>query len=174
MRRIYFLLPDIEAARDMVQRFRGDGFTDHRLHLVAWHNVEMDGLPEASFAQYSDVVPALKRGTALGGGAGLLAGLAAVAFPPAGIVAGGGAVAAITAAGAGVGGWAASLVGAGMDRQQIAECEAALRRGAVLMLVDVEKDQVKATREKVQHLYPDTAIADVERIMPIPAAAVDG
>ena len=59
---------------------------------MAKDSVTLDQLPKASLLEESDFVPALKRGAAAGGGVGLLAGLAAVTFPPAGIALGGGAL----------------------------------------------------------------------------------
>ncbi|MCK8516064.1 DUF1269 domain-containing protein [Methylonatrum kenyense] len=168
MRRIYFLLPGIDDARELVDAFRRNGYQDRDLHLVARQDVPMEDLPEASLTEQSDLLPALKRGTAVGGTVGLLAGLGAVALPGVGVAVGGGAVAAMTAAGATFGGWSATLVGAGMDRKQIADCEQALQEGKVLMLVDVEAHQVDAVRETVTSHYPDVEVEDIERVMPAP------
>ena len=172
MRRIYFLLPGINDARELVDVFRRNGYSDRDLHLVAREDVPMEDLPEASMTEQSDLLPALKRGTAVGGTVGLLAGLGAVAVPGLGAAVGGGAVALITAAGATVGGWSALLVGAGMDRKQIADCEQALQQGQVLMLVDVQADQVETVRELVTSHYPDVRVEDIERIVPAPDVSV--
>lgn len=170
MRRIYFLLPGIDDARELVDVFRRNGYADRDLHLVAREDVPMEDLPEASMTEQSDLLPALKRGTAVGGTVGLLAGLGAVAVPGLGVAVGGGAVAAMTAAGATLGGWSATLVGAGMDRKQIADCEQALQEGRVLMLVDVDADQVDTVRKTVTSHYPDVVVEDIERIVPAPDA----
>lgn len=168
MQRIYFLLPGIDDARSLVDTFRSNGYSDKDLHLVARQDVQMEDLPEASFSEQSDLLPALKRGVAIGGTTGLLAGLGAVAIPGLGVAIGGGAVVAITAAGAAVGGWSAALVGAGMDREQIADCEQALQEGRVLMLVDTDKERVEDVKKLVTSHYPDVEVEDVERVAPLP------
>lgn len=167
------LLPGINDARELVDVFRRNGYSDRDLHLVAREDVPMEDLPEASMTQQSDLLPALKCGTAVGGTVGLLAGLGAVVVPGPGVAIGGGAVAGIAAAGAAVGGWSAVLVGAGMDRKQIADCEQALQEGRVLMLVDVDADQVETVRETVTSHYPDVVVEDIERIVPAPDAVAD-
>jgi hypothetical protein len=80
----------------------------------------------------SDLVPALQRGTAAGGAAGLLAGVAAVTFPPAGLTLGGGALLGLTAFGAGFGAWMSSMVGIGLPSRSAAARRPVRRPSAAL------------------------------------------
>ena len=111
MRRIYFLLPDVDVARKIVDELLLSRIAEKDIHVIAKEGTEMADLPEASLAQKSDVIPAFERGIAVGGATGLLAGVAAVTFPPAGLVLGGGALLGIALAGTGFGALMSTMIG---------------------------------------------------------------
>lgn len=153
MRRIYFLVPDLETTRKIVDELLLARVEERRLHVLARRDTPLDELPEASFLQKTDFVPALEQGVALGGVTGLLAGLAAVALPT-GLVLGGGAVLAIALLGAGVGGWSASMIGASVGSRRLKAYEEAIERGEFLVMVDVPRDQVPAIEARVRKHHP--------------------
>ena len=64
--------------------------------------MQLEDLPQATLAQRSDLLPALARGTGAGGITGVLAGLVAMAFPPAGLTIAGSAVVLMALASAGL------------------------------------------------------------------------
>ena len=103
MKRLYFLLPDITMAKSIVDGLLLADIEEQHIHILAKEGIPLDDLPEASMLLKSDLIPALERGAALGGVTGIVAGLFAVSFPPAGVVLGGGALLGITLAGAGIG-----------------------------------------------------------------------
>ena len=111
MRRIYFLLPDVEVARKVVDELLLARIDVNHIHVIAKEGTAMLDLPEASLAQKSDVVTALERGIGVGGATGLLAGVVAVSFPPAGLVLGGGALLGIALAGTGFGALMSTMIG---------------------------------------------------------------
>ncbi|RMD67961.1 MAG: DUF1269 domain-containing protein, partial [Gammaproteobacteria bacterium] len=88
MRRLYFLVPDVETAKKIVDELLLARVEERHIHLIAKEGTPMEDLPEATFLQKTDFIPALERGLAIGGATGLLAGLVAVTFPPAGLVLG--------------------------------------------------------------------------------------
>lgn len=166
MRRIYFLLPDVPAAANLVKDLRQQGVDDDRMHLVARHDVPLGELPEADTLEKSDLGPALKRGAALGGSSGLLAGLTAMALPTGGLALGGAAVVGIALVGTGFGAWASAMLGASVPDEEVEACHAAIQRGAVLMMMDVENDQVDHLRAFVRQRHPDADIRDTESTAP--------
>ena len=104
MKRIYFLVPNIDVAKLIVNELLIARIEERHIHILAKRDTPLDDLPEASFLQKSDFIPAMERGLALGGTVGTLAGLVAVALGPLSLaVAGGGIVLASGLAGAGVG-----------------------------------------------------------------------
>ncbi len=166
MRRIYFLVPDIDTARKVVDELLLARVEERHMHLVAKEGTPMEDLPEATFLQKTDFVPALEKGLAIGGATGVLAGLAAITFPPAGLILGGGAVLAIALAGAGVGAWVSSMIGASIPNSRIKEFTKAIEQGEVLMLVDVPKAKVEAIEEMVKQHHPEAEIEGTEPTIP--------
>ena len=110
-RRMYFLLPDVPTARQVVDELLLARIDDRHMHVLAKEGTTMEDLPQATLLQKSDFVHGVEQGLAVGGVTGVLAGLVAVTFPPAGLVLGGGAVLATALAGAGMGAWVSSMIG---------------------------------------------------------------
>jgi hypothetical protein len=139
---------------------------ERHIHVIAKENSPMEDLPEATLLQKSDFVPALERGVALGGATGVVAGLVALAFPPAGLVLGGGAVLSIALAGAGVGAWLSSMIGIDAPNSRLKAFEEAIEKGEFLMLVDVPKDRVDEIDELVKQHHPEAKIEGTEPTIP--------
>jgi hypothetical protein len=166
MRRIYYLVPNIETARKIVDELLLARVEERHMHLVAREGMPMENLPEATFLQKTDFVPALEKGVAVGGATGVLAGLVAMTFPPAGLVFGGGALLATALAGAGVGAWFSSMIGASIPNSRVKEFEQAIERGEVLMMVDVPKSRVEAIEELIKQHHPEAELEGTEPTIP--------
>lgn len=90
MKRMCFLLPNVESAHGVVGDLRAGGINDGQIYVVANERTELGDLPEAGLDDTSDFYPQLERGLALGGAIGVLGGL--IAMRVAGAVFGGAAV----------------------------------------------------------------------------------
>jgi hypothetical protein len=126
----------------------------------------MGDLPEANLLQKSDFIPAMERGLAVGGITGVLAGIAAVTFPPAGLVLGGGAILGTSLAGAGIGAWISGMIGMDVPNSQIEKFEDAIEKGEVLMMVDIPKTRVEEIEALVQQHHPDADMGGTEPHIP--------
>ncbi len=166
MRRLYFLLPDVDRARAVVEDLLLKRVEERHIHLLARRGTPLEDLPQATIAQRTDLVPALERGVTIGGATGALAGLVAVAAPPAGLVLGGGAVLAMALAGAGFGAWASSLLGVSTPNSQIRQFEEAIERGEILMMVDVPKNRVEEIESLIRTHHPAAEIGGTEPNIP--------
>ena len=166
MRRIYFLLPDVATARDIVRELLLNHVEERHIHLVANDATSLEDLPEATAWQKSDVVPALEKGATVGGATGAVAGLIAVAVPPAGLILGGGAVLGLTLAGAGFGAWAASMIGISSPNSQLEKFHDAVQAGEVLMMVDVARTRVDEVEDLVRRHHPEADIEGTEPNIP--------
>lgn len=167
LRRIYFLVPTVAEARAIVDELLLARIEERHLHVVAREGTALEDLPEAKVAQSSDLVPALQRGVAAGGLAGLLAGALAVTFPPAGLVLGGGALLGLTAFGAGFGAWMSSMVGVGLPNSRIEEYQQAIEGGQLLLMVDVHRDRVEEVEGLVTRHHPQAELEGVDPNVPI-------
>lgn len=166
MRRLYFMVPNIDTANTVVDELLLKRVDEHHIHVVAKEGTPMGDLPEANLLQKSDFIPAMERGLAVGGITGVLAGIAAVTFPPAGLVLGGGAILGTSLAGAGIGAWISGMIGMDVPNTQIDKFEDAIEKGEVLMMVDVAKTRVEEIEALVQQHHPDADMGGTEPHIP--------
>jgi hypothetical protein len=166
MRRIYFLVPDIATTKRIVDDLLLARIEERHIHVVAKRGTELEDLPEANLLQKSDFVPAVERGLALGGSAGALAGLVAIALPPASTVIAGGVLLGSALVGAGVGAWAGSLIGVSTPSSRIKQFEQAIESGHLLVLADVPKGRVAEIEARIKQHLPDVDIEGTEPIIP--------
>lgn len=167
MRRIYFLLPDVDVSSVVVDELLLARIDIQHIHVIAKEGTAMADLPEASLAQKSDLVPALERGIAVGGATGLLAGVVAVSFPPAGLILGGGAVLGIALAGTGFGAIMSTMIGVSAPNTRHKQFQDAIKAGEILMLVDVPKNRVDEIEDMVKQHHPEVNIEGTEPTIPV-------
>jgi hypothetical protein len=166
MRRLYFMVPDIDTANKVVDELLLKRVDEHHIHVVAKEGTPMGDLPEANLLQKSDFIPAMERGLAVGGITGLLAGIAAVTFPPAGLILGGGAILGTSLAGAGIGAWLSGMIGMDVPNTQIEKFEQAIAKGELLMMVDIPKSRVEEIEALIQQHHPDADMGGTEPHIP--------
>ena len=166
MRRLYFLIPDVDSAKVIVDELLLARIEERHIHIAASdHHVLTEAhLPEANLLQESDFVPAVERGLAVGGATGVLAGIAAVAIPGVGLA--GGAILGIGLAGAGVGAWVSSMIGISAPSSRLTEFEKAIEQGNLLMMVDVPKARVDEITTLVRKHHPEAHIEGTEPVIP--------
>ncbi len=167
MRRIYFLVPTVASAQAIVDGLLLARIEERRIHVVARQDTALEDLPEAKVAQSTDLVPALQRGVAAGGLSGLLAGLIAITFPPAGLVLGGGALLGLTLFGAGFGAWMSSMVGVGLPNSRIDKYQKAIEAGQLLLMIDVPRAKVEQIEALVNRHHPEAELEGVDPNIPI-------
>ncbi|HIG78704.1 MAG TPA: DUF1269 domain-containing protein [Cycloclasticus sp.] len=157
-RRLYFLLPDHDTTEQVVNEMLIARITESNIHVLAKAGSDMDALPEANLLQSSDFIHSVEMGAAVGGVTGILAGLAAMTFPPAGLVLGGGAVLGIALAGAGVGSWGSAMIGISAPNSRLKSFEKAVEDGQYLMMVDVPVKKVEDITKSVKEHHPEAEI----------------
>jgi hypothetical protein len=165
MRRIYFLAPNIEISKKIVDELLLARIQERHIHVLAKRGTPMENLPEATHLQKSDFIPALQQGLALGGLTGILAGLVAMVVPG-GLVLAGGAILATTLAGAGVGAWISSMVGSSIGNRRIQQFEEAIEKGEFLFMIDVPKDRVEEIEALIKKHHPDAECGGTEPRIP--------
>lgn len=166
-RRLYFLLPDLHHAKGVVNELLLSRIDEKHIALIARDDVPLDNLPEASFLQKTDFVPALERGALLGGVTGLLAGLVAVSVPGMNaVLAGWAVVSGTTAAGAGIGALASTLISVDVPNSRLTEFQQAIEKGEILMLVDVPYERVEEISKLIKKHHKEVQIEGVEPTIP--------
>lgn len=142
MEKLAFLVNDVDDAKAVVRTLNASGIVNEAISVIANAQTPLDELPNSDPEDDSDIVPAFARGIATGGATGLLAGLAAMAFPPAGIVIGGTALLAATVGGASFGAFASALVGSSVPNSQLRAYEDEVAAGQILMVVECEEERI--------------------------------
>lgn len=165
MKRLCFLLPDVDSAHGVVEELRGKGIADDLIHVVANENTELGDLPEGDSAANSDFYPQLERGLALGGTIGVIGGL--IAMRVAGAVFGGGTVLLFGLIGAGINGILAAIAGAAFPDSRLTQFESAIEAGHVLVMVDVPVKEIPVIEKLVMDHHAEVEIETVEPHAPI-------
>ena len=153
-----------DAAVTVVNKLEAAGISHGDISIVS-NNAEgrlIDGhtLNDQDDATATGAGTGASIGTVLGGGAGLLAGIGALAIPGVGpIVAAGWLVAALTGAGVGAaaGGLLGSLTGAGVSEEDSHVYAEGVRRGGTL--VTVRADEAQAAQ--IRSMLDDTTPVDI-------------
>jgi hypothetical protein len=166
MRRLYFLVPDIPTGRKVVDELLLARIEWKHIHVVAKRGTPLEDLPEASYWQKSDIIPAMQRAIPLGGGTGLLCGLVALALEPHLIVAGGGILLATALAGATVGVYLGGMVGLNVGSTRLKRFEEAIERGELLVIVDVPRARLEEIGARIARVYPEVKPEGTEPRVP--------
>ncbi|MEN8761848.1 MAG: DUF1269 domain-containing protein [Thiogranum sp.] len=164
MRRLYFLLPNLDLTHTVVDELLLARIEERHIHVIAKEGTPLKDLPEASLIQKSDFVPAVERGVAMGGATGVAAGLVAVALP--GVVIAGGALLAMGLAGAGMGAWLGGMIGMDVGNSHIKQFESAIQDGQILVLVDVPKDRVDEIQSSVKKHHSEADFEGTDPTIP--------
>ncbi len=161
MKRLCFLSPDLRHATQVVEDLRTNGIAEKHIYALAKYGVDMGELPDAG-PESDDFLPAYKRGVELGGSAGVLLGLTALAFPPAGIVVGGGLVLLAGLWGAGIGGILTGIAGGAFPSSKLESFQSAIDDGQILVMADVPKDEVDKFEGIISKLDPEVEVEGIE------------
>lgn len=165
LKRLYFLLPDVATAHSIVNDLLLAHIPYEHVHILAKPGTPLEDLPEAGLTQKTDLVPALERGLAVGGSAGVVAGLLALAIPLAPVAAGG-AILFGALGGAGLGAWISAMIGIRLPNSRLDRFEAAVAQGQLLMMVDVPWTRVEEFEVLIQEHHPEAEIEGTEPTIP--------
>ncbi len=166
MRRLYFLLPDLDAAGAAVDRLLLARVAERHIHLIAREGTPLGNLPAAGLAQTSDLIPAIERGLGLGGVTGTLAGLLAIAVPGGAVVSAGALVLSLALAGSAVGAWVSSMIGVSVESPRLKPFEQAIEQGSLLMLVDVPAARADEIGALVASVHPQARHGGIDPDIP--------
>ncbi len=129
-----FSTRDVATAEVAVNALRQAGISDDDISLIASHAIENESIPDGLQETGGDFSRGGLKGLALGGGSGLVFGLAAMAVPTLGLTLIG--AAAMALAGAAVGGWSGMLTGTAEPDPVRRKFEKEVSAGRVLVVID--------------------------------------
>jgi hypothetical protein len=165
-RRLYFIVPDVASARQIRDELLLARIEDGHIHVLARDGVALNGLHEASILQKTDFVHGAETGLAAGGGIGIVAGLVAVVFPPAGVDLQLVTILLTALIGAIFGAWVASMVASAIPNSRLKTFESAIAAGRILMMVDAPYGRVDEIRKRVATFHPEAMNSGTEPTIP--------
>lgn len=165
-RRLYFVLPDVESARAMLNDLLLARIECRHIHFLSRRDSLPDDLPQASVLQKTDIVHGAQTGVVIGGIVGAVAGALLVFFPPEGATLALMTVLAVAIGGALFGAWASSMVASSVPNSRLKSFERDMENGKVLMMVDVPMRRQQEICETIQRRHPEAAAGGFEPTIP--------
>ena len=136
------------------------------IHVLAKRGTSMENLPEASYMQKSDFIPALEQGLLTGGFTGLVAGVVVLGMTGASIFSGATLLVA-TLVGSIFGAFVSSLLGSSVGNRQIKQfSEAINEKGAFLVMIDVPRGRIEEIEQAIQNKNPGAMCEGTEPTIP--------
>jgi hypothetical protein len=166
LRRLYWLLPDVESARRTADDLLLARIENGHMHFLARRGTDLGALHEASVLQKTDVRHAAGRGLFLGALLGALAAWLLTQFPIAGLEFEQGGVLLLIAVGAGFGIFMSTLVGAAVPNSKLARFSNDIEQGKVLLMVDVPLHRVDEIHELLSKSHPEAINRGIEPTVP--------
>jgi len=146
-----------EQAEKAVRALRDRGFTEDEISVIAKGGKKDDVEVGGDMGAMGNASEGTAWGSVLGGAAGLLAGVGALAIPGIGPIVAAGPLAA-TLSGAVTGGVAGGLLDLGIPEDRSRYFEEEVKKGRFLAVIDTEADMV----EDAARIMRDNGAADVE------------
>jgi len=165
-KRIYWLLPDGDAARRTMNELLLARIGDMHIHFAAADGADMEGLNAANVLQTSDLIGSAQTGALMGAGLGAAAGaLAAYVLSETGatpqllviVLAGVGAV---------LGTWMSSMIGSSTPSRRLRRFENSIAAGQYLLMVDVPNGRIAEIEDLLARTHPEARFEGVEPNVP--------
>ncbi|MES2151777.1 MAG: DUF1269 domain-containing protein [Pseudomonadota bacterium] len=154
-RRLYYMLPDIPHARALLDELLLKRIEERYMHFMARDDTLPADMPDASFLQKTDLVHGAQMGMMVGGGAGLIAGVLLVMFPPEGLSLQTMAILVAGLGGAVFGAWASGMNAAAVPNSRLAQFTERIQNGEVLLIIDLPHSRVAEIEELIKERHPD-------------------
>lgn len=170
-KKLYCMLPDIDSCKQLVAELRQHEISDKHIHAIARQDIQLDDLHEATLEQKTELTHGVGLGIGIGGVGGMLGGLLAVTFPPAGLaLAGGSLLVLVTAlAGAGLGTIVSVLVASDIPNHELEAFQDAISQGQVLLIVDLPAAKIEHVSGLIKQYHPEARLGITDRSVQVTA-----
>ena len=165
-RRLYFLLPDLNGARGVVEQLLLARIEARHIHVLGKRDLDLEDLPTATVFQKTDVIHGAQLGALIGAALGALTGTLLITFPPGTATFQATTILVLVLVGTVFGIWVASLTGAAVPNTRLKRFEVSLEHGEILVMVDVPFGQHSHIAETVMLHSPKANFAGTEPTIP--------
>ena len=164
MKRLYYLIDDLETTEQVSKAVHGAGVTDWNFHAISRDEAGLYRYHIHSATPYQEL-DFLHTGTywaLVGAATGLIIGLVAHSIQPLPVHIDALAVALFTLVCGGFGGWLGGMIGLSRENYKLAPFHAQLEAGKILLLVDVKKQRALAIQSMIRDRFPRAQYAGVD------------
>jgi hypothetical protein len=165
-RRLYFMLPDIPSARALLDELLLKRIEERHMHFMAREGSLPSDMPDANFLHKTDLVHGAQMGLMVGGGAGLIAGVLLVMFPPEGLTLQTFAILVAGLGGAVFGAWASGMNAAAVPNSRLSQFAERIQAGQVLLIIDLPLSRVKEIEELIEERHPEITFGGQDAHIP--------
>jgi hypothetical protein len=162
------MLPDIKTAHLVMDEMLLARIEERHIHFLARRGALPPDLPEASVMQKTDIVHGAEIGLVIGGGAGVLAGILLVLFPPDGVALQLVTVLITALLGALFGAWMSSMAASAVPNSMLKHFHSDIEGGKVLMMVDVPLRREKEISGLIVSRHPEIESGGIEPTLAFP------
>lgn len=163
-KRLYFVLPNLSETKAIVDELLLSRIDDHHIHVMAKEGTDLEGLPEATLLEKSDIIHGIEMGMVIGAASGLVGSIIAITALQLGSMMGL-VVLGCTLFGAGFGIWTSGMIGSSTRNTRLKAFEQAMEDGKILVMADIPVDKVTAISSKIKS-HKDTVDGGSEPSMP--------
>ncbi|MDB5811724.1 MAG: hypothetical protein JWN94_3846 [Betaproteobacteria bacterium] len=165
-RRLYFMLPDVMAARRVLDTLLLERIESRHIRFLAKRGMLPNDLPEAGVLQKTDLVHGAAVGFVIGGLLGATAGTWLLLTPIDGVALKPVVILIATLFGALFGTWVSAIVGSQVANSQLEEFHPHIASGKLLLMIDVPSGLVSAIRKCVSLGHPEADFRGVDPTVP--------
>lgn len=162
MRRLYVIVQDTESCKKIVTGLETIGISNRHVHVTASLAKNLEGLPQATVWQNTELAHGLELGTTLGGIAGLIGGGLAFAFPPAGLALDDSMLFIAAIGGSMLGGVVSAMIGSHEHNHALDRFRADIARGRLLLIINVPRRQFNEVQTLIHTIHPKAEISIAE------------
>jgi hypothetical protein len=165
--RLYYMLPDIKCARALLDELLLKRIEERHIHFMAREGTLPHDMPDANFLHKTDLVHGAQMGMMIGGGAGLIAGVLLVMFPPEGLSLQTFAILVAGLGGAVFGAWASGMNAAAVPNSRLAQFAEPIQQGGVLLIIDVPRGRVQEIEDVIKSCHPEYTFGGEDPHVPV-------
>lgn len=160
MKSLYFRVPTVESAANIVQELVSIGIPESQITVVGkdHFHLQMAHLREAGILQTTDLLHALLRGIVVGIISGLAVGILLWIFPLEGIEIGWKWLLGLGLLGGVFGAWGSSLIGISIPNPIIQQCEQAIEFGELILFLHIPALRENEIITLIKRHHPEALI----------------
>lgn len=160
--RLYFMLPSVESARELLDKLLIARIEIHQMHFHAKEGALLPDMPQASLIQRTALVRGAETGVVTGACSGFMTGSLFLLFPPEELKLGFMLLIAAVIGGSILGSWLSAQNSTGITNAKLQPFRAEVEAGQVLLMVDVGLYRIKEIEDLVAQKHPDAVYRGVD------------